>query len=68
MEPKRVIHRIGSVRSFDCIEAGLMLQTGRSQTELSRWCFVESIPGGDGGLEAKGSKFIGSEILFCQID
>ena len=41
---------------------------GSCQAKLPRGRFVESIPRGDGGHEAKGSKFIGSEKLFRQID
>ena len=41
---------------------------GSRQTELPRGCFIESVARRDGGRKAKGSKFIGSEKLFRQID
>lgn len=68
MEPERVVHRVGSVCSFNHIETGLMLSMGSRQTELPRGCFIESVARRDGGRKAKGSKFIGSEKLFRQID
>jgi hypothetical protein len=68
MKPERVVHRVGSVRPFDGIEIGLMLQMGSRQTEFPPGRFVEPVPGSDGGREAKGSIFIGTEKLLGQID